>query len=71
VSMNELGEQLAAFQAREGARAIAVDVDLDTRALRGLVEALQTAAAEARSLAAQAEGAARDTQEVVDEHFRE
>ena len=71
VRISELGEQLAAFQARERAQATAVDVDFDARALRGKVEALQAAAAEARSLAAQAEGAARETQEVVNEHFRE
>ncbi|CAK0825572.1 unnamed protein product [Prorocentrum cordatum] len=57
VRASELGRRLAAFQARD--HAAAVDVDMGARALGGKVEALRASAAEARNLAAQAEGAAR------------
>ncbi|CAK0860835.1 unnamed protein product, partial [Prorocentrum cordatum] len=70
VRIGELGEQLAVFQAPERTRATAADVDMGARALGGKIEALRAAVAEARSLGALAEGAARGSQGVANEHFR-
>ena len=70
VRIGKLGEELRAFLARERSAGQAVDVDLDPRDLRDRVSALEALAAQARRLAAQAEGDSAEHRPVLQRELR-